>query len=67
MKMREIFQTNTLLPVSYTHLNGSSGKISLKPSTTFFNPGGPINFTGSVLPEFPIVKSIPGSPDIWSA
>lgn len=47
--------------------NGSSGAISVSPSTIRCKPTGPISMRGSVRPALPIVRSSPGSPEIWSA
>ena len=46
---------------------GSSGAIKVSPSTIRCKPTGPISVRGSVRPALPIVRSSPGSPEIWSA
>ena len=56
-------------PSISTHLisKGSSGAMVRSAFTTRTSPLGPISKSGSVLSAFPIVRSIPGSPLMWSA
>ena len=58
--------TGGMMPLPYRWLT-ASGATTLKAFTTRASPLGPIIKSGDVFSAFPIVKSIPGSPEIWSA